>query len=195
MATIRLYMTMSLDGYVTGPQDSMADPMGVDGFRLFNWLDRRDDPGPSGQVHAESMATRALISGRRTYEHACHWQGDHHDGVPVFVLTHDVPADPPPGSVRYVPDVHDAAAQARAVAGDGDVMVHGAGAAQALLQAGELDELELHVVPVLLGQGRRLFDHLPAEHIELELIRCLTTPDIDDLAQRVTHLRYRVRRA
>jgi dihydrofolate reductase len=195
MATIRLYMTMSLDGYVTGPQDSMADPMGVDGFRLFNWLDRRDDPGPSGQVHAESMATRALISGRRTYEHAGHWQGDHHDGVPVFVLTHDVPADPPPGSVRYVPDVHDAAAQARAVAGDGDVMVHGAGAAQALLQAGELDELELHVVPVLLGQGRRLFDHLPAEHIELELIRCLTTPDIDDLAQRVTHLRYRVRRA
>jgi dihydrofolate reductase len=195
MATIRLYMTMSLDGYVTGPQDSMADPMGVDGFRLFNWLDRRDDPGPSGQVHAESMATRALISGRRTYEHAGHWQGDHHDGVPVFVLTHDVPADPPPGSVRYVPDVHDAAAQARAVAGDGDVMVHGAGAAQALLQAGELDELELHVVPVLLGQGRRLFDHRPAEHIELELIRCLTTPDIDDLAQRVTHLRYRVRRA
>ena len=69
--------------------------------------------------------------------------------------------------------------------GDGNVMVHGAGAAQAL--AGQLDELELHVVPVLLGQGRRLFDNLSAEHIELDLVRRLTTPE-------VTHLRYRVRR-
>ena len=72
-------------------------------------------------------------------------------------------------------------------------MVHGAGAAQALLRIGELDELELHVVPVLLGQGRRLFDHLPAEHIELELLRRLT-PDDADLAHRIMHLRYRVRR-
>ena len=136
--------------------------MGIGGFRLFNWLDRRDDPGPSGQVYAEAMATRAVISGRRTYELAGRWQGDHHDGVPIFVLTHDVPDDPPPGSVRYVTDVRECAAQARAAAGDGDVMVHGAGAAQALLRAGQLDELELHVVPVLLGQGRRLFDNLPA---------------------------------
>lgn len=193
MAIIRLYMTMSLDGFVAGPQDSVEDPMGIGGFRLFNWLDRRNDPGPSGQVMAEGNSTRALISGRRTYEHAGHWGGDHHDGVPIFVLTHDVPDDPPPGSVRYVTDVRECAAQARAAAGDGAVMVHGAGAAQALLRAGELDELELHVVPVLLGQGRRLFDHLPADTIELELVRCLTTPDLEDLAQHVTHLRYRVR--
>ena len=72
-------------------------------------------------------------------------------------------------------------------------MVHGAGAAQALLRIGQLDELELHVVPVLLGQGRRLFDHLPAEHVELDLLRRLT-PDDGDLAHRVMHLRYRVRR-
>src|SRR3954471_18120433 len=130
---IRVDMTISLDGYVTGPGDGMDTPMGVGGFRLFNWLDRRDDPGPSGRVFAESMATRAVISGRRTYEHARRWQGDHHDGVPVFVLTHDVPADPPPGSVQYVADVRDAAARARAAAGDADVVVQGAGAAQALL--------------------------------------------------------------
>jgi riboflavin biosynthesis pyrimidine reductase len=68
------------------------------------------------------------------------------------------------------------------------------GAAQALLRAGQLDELELHVVPVLLGQGRRLFDNLPAQHIELDLIRRLTTPEVEDLAQHVMHLRYRVRR-
>ncbi len=70
MSTIRLDMTISLDGYVAGPRDSVDTPMGVDGFRLFNWLDRRSDPGPSGEVTAEGNATRALISGRRTYEHA-----------------------------------------------------------------------------------------------------------------------------
>src|SRR5919107_6064561 len=177
MALIRLYMTVSVDGYVTGPQDSVDAPMGVDGFRLFNWLDRRNDPGPSGQVFREVLATRAVIAGRRTYEHAGRWQGDHHDGVPVFVLTHDVPDDPPPGTIRYVTDVHECARQARAAAGDADVLTHGAGAAQALLRAGELDELELHVVPVLLGQGRRLFENLPAEAVELELVRQLTSPD------------------
>jgi dihydrofolate reductase len=193
VAQIRLDMSMSLDGYVVGPQDSMEAPMGTDGFRLFNWLDRRNDPGPSGEVYSELLATRAVISGRRTYEHAGHWQGDHHDGVPIFVLTHHVPDEPPPGSVRFVTDVIECASQARAAAGDGDVIVSGAGAAQALLRAGELDEMELHIVPVLLGQGRRLFDNLPPEHIELDLLRRLTTPD-EKLAQRVTHLRYRVRR-
>jgi len=189
---IRLDMTMSLDGYVVGPDDTVDAPMGDGGFRLFNWLDRRDEPGPSGQVFAEVMATRAVIAGRRTYEHAGRWQGDHHDGVPIFVLTHHVPVDPPPGSVRYVTDARDAAAQARAAAGDADVVVMGAGAAQALLRAGELDEMELHVVPVLLGQGRRLFD---GHHAELDLVRRLTTGDEVEPAQHVMHLRYRIRRA
>lgn len=192
-SVIRLYMSVSLDGYVAGPRDGIEDPMGVGGFRLFNWLDRRQDPGPNGQVYGELQATRAVISGRRTYELAGHWQGDHHDGVPIFVLTSQVPPDPPPGSVRFLTDVDACADQARAAAGGGDVMVHGAGAAQALLRAGQLDELELHVVPVLLGQGRRLFDHLPAEPTELELLRTLIADDVDDPAQRVTHLRYRVR--
>jgi dihydrofolate reductase len=171
----------------------MDEPMGVGGFRLFNWLDLRNDPGPNGQVVKEMNETRAVIAGRRTYEHANRWQGDHHDGVPIFILTHDIPDEPPPGSVRYVTDVRECAAQAREAAGNSDVMVHGAGAGQALLRAGELDELELHVVPVLLGQGRRLFDNLPAEHVELELIRALT-PEDGELEQRVVHLRYRVRR-
>ncbi|MGY1609606.1 MULTISPECIES: dihydrofolate reductase family protein [unclassified Geodermatophilus] len=191
--SIRLDMTVSLDGFVVGPEDSPQEPMGIGGFRLFNWLDHRLDPGPNGQVFAESMATRAVVSGRRTYEHAGHWNGDHHDGVPVFVLTHQVPEEPPPGSVRFVTDVRACAAQARAAAGDADVLVLGAGAAQALLRAGELDEMELHVVPVLLGGGRRLFDHLPAERTELELTRELNAADADP-EHRVLHLRYRIRR-
>ena len=189
---IRLDMTISVDGYVVGPNDSVDAPMGEGGFRLFNWLDRRNDPGPSGQVVGESMATRAVISGRRTFEHAGQWNGDHHEGVPIFILTHEVPSEPPPGSVRYVTDARDAAAQARAAAGDADVLAMGAGAAQALLRVGELDELELHVVPVLLGRGRPLFDDLP--RVDLELVRRLTTGDEVEPAQRVMHLRYRVRR-
>jgi len=185
MAKIRLDMTMSLDGYVAGPKDDHDDPMGLGGFRLFNWLDHRNEPGPHGDRVAELLATRAFISGRHTYELANHWQGDHHDGVPIFVLTHDVPDEPPPGSVRFMTDVAACAAAAREAAGDADVAVHGAGAAQSLLLAGELDELELHVVPVLLGQGKRLFDHLPADIVELELVREVSTPE-------VMHLRYRL---
>jgi dihydrofolate reductase len=191
--SIRLDMTTSLDGYVVGPNDNVDAPMGDGGFRLFNWLDRREDPGPSGEVYAEAMATRAVIAGRRTFEHAGQWQGDHHDGVPIFILTHEVPADPPPGSVRYVTDPRAAAAEARAAAGDADVVVQGAGAGQALLRAGELDELELHVVPVLLGQGRRLFDDVP--RLDLDLVRRLTTGDEVEPSQRVMHLRYRIRRS
>src|SRR3954451_3657941 len=191
---LRLDMTVSLDGFVAGPDDGPEAPLGRGGFRLFNWLDRRHDPGPSGEVYAEATATRAVLAGRRTYELAGRWGGDHHDGVPIVVLTHDAPDEPPPGTVEYATDPTEAAGRARAVAGDGDVLVLGAGAAQALLRVGALDEIALHVVPVLLGRGRRLFEGLPAELVELELVRRRETPDTEDLARRVTHLRYRVRR-
>lgn len=184
---IRLDMTMSLDGFVAGPDDRPGQELGLGGFRLFNWLDDRMSDGPSGQVFGEAMATGALISGRRTFELAGRWQGDHHDGVPIFVLTHHVEeGDVPPGSARFVTDVEACAGQARAAAGDRAVMVHGAGAAQALLRAGLLDEMEIHLVPVLLGEGRRLFDLLAPDQIELELVRRMAARD-------VTHLRYRIR--
>jgi dihydrofolate reductase len=193
MSSIRVDMTVSLDGYVAGPDDGPEAPLGTGGFRLFNWLDKRNDPGPSGEVFAEALTTRALISGRRTYELAGRWGGDHHNGVPIFVLTHEVPAETPPGTVRYVADVAECVALARAAVGDGVAMVHGAGAAQALLRAGAVDELDLHVVPVLLGRGRRLFDHLAAGHVELELDRQTRTRDVDHPGQHVLHVRYRVR--
>ncbi|WP_236792487.1 dihydrofolate reductase family protein [Amycolatopsis sp. GM8] len=188
MARIVLYMTMSLDGFVTGPDDGPEHPLGRGGGRVLSWLDDRMSDGPSGQVFREALATGAVISGRRTFELAGRWQGDHHDGVPIFVLTHHVDdGDVPPGSARFVTSVEDCAAQARAAAGDRAVMVHGASAGQSLLRAGLLDEMEIHLIPVLLGEGRRLFENLGAQHIELELVRQLRAPD-------VTHLRYRVRR-
>jgi dihydrofolate reductase len=184
MSRLVLYMSMSLDGFIAGPDDRQGQELGRDGGRLFNWLDDRMSEGPSGQVFREAMATGAVISGRRTFELAGRWQGDHHDGVPIFVLTHHVDeGDVPPGSARFVTDVEDCAELARTAAGARAVMVHGAGAAQALLRAGLLDEMEIHLVPVLLSGGRRLFDSLGPGHIELELSRRLEARD-------VTHLHY-----
>lgn len=187
-APIRLYMSMSLDGFIAGPDDRPGQELGRGGGRLFDWLDDRLGPGINGQVYSEALATGAVISGRRTFELAGRWQGDHHDGVPIHVLTHHVDdGDVPPGSARFYTDVLACAADARAAAGDRAVMVHGAGAAQSLLRAGQLDELELHVVPVLLGGGRPLFDGAAGERVELELVRSLE-------GREATHLRYRVRR-
>jgi dihydrofolate reductase len=187
-APIRLYMSMSLDGFVTGPDDREGQELGRNGGRLFKWLDDRHGPGPNGEVFRELMSTGAVIAGRRTFELAKRWQGDHHGGVPIFVLTHHVDdGDRPPGAARFCTDVVECATEARTAAGDRAVMVHGAGAAQALLQAGQLDELEIHLVPVLLGAGRRLFEDRDSNHIELELVRRLEGRD-------ATHLRYRVRR-
>jgi len=184
MATIRLYMAMSLDGFVCGPDDRPGQELGQGGGRLFNWLDERDGEGVDGQVYGEAMATSAVITGRRTFELAGRWGGDHHDGVPIHVLTqHRDDQEAPAAGTTFYTDVAACAADARAAAGDRAVMVHGASAAQALLRAGELDELEIHLVPVLLGAGRRLFED--TDRVELERVRQLEGRD-------VTHLRYRV---
>lgn len=186
MTTIRLYMSMSLDGFIAGPDDEPGQEMGRGGFRLFDWLDHRDGPGINGEVYAEAVATGAVISGRRTFELAGRWGGDHHDGVPINVLTHgSADGEELSENTRFYEDVAACAADSRAAAGDRAVMVHGAGAAQALLRAGELDEIELHLVPVLLGAGRPLFDNLEGLTIELEPVRQLD-------GRGVTHLRYQV---
>jgi dihydrofolate reductase len=183
-----LYMSMSLDGYITGPNDGPSNGLGTDGDRLHEWLGEPvadypqfDPPGSSGQVVAEMMATGAVVVGRKTFDYAGQWGGDHH-GVPIFVPTRGIPPEPQSGWVHYVPDAVTAMREAKAAAGDENVMVHGAGLAQSLLREGLLDELEIHLIPVVLGDGRRLFS---ADRIELELSRVLDAPG-------VTHLHYRV---
>jgi dihydrofolate reductase len=128
-----------------------------------------------------------VVAGRGTVEPAGHWGGDHHDGVPIFILSrrsHEVEEARWP-LVTYVSDVSTAMARAREAAGERDVLVHGVGTAQLALAAGVLDELQIHLVPVLLGDGRRLFEHLGDGQIELEPIRIVA-------GDGVTHLRYRV---
>ena len=108
----------------------------------------------NGQVFDEFMATGAVVAGRGTFEPAGGWGGDHHDGVPIFILTRHDPADLRQWPlVTYVNDVTTAMTRAKEAAGDKDVLVHGAGTAQLGLAAGVLDEMELHVVPVLFGEG------------------------------------------
>jgi dihydrofolate reductase len=188
-----LFMSMSLDGYIAGPNDEPDNP-GGDGFdRLHEWgaAAYGESPrpsGPAGELLAEMDATGAVLAGRRTAEQVDHWGGDHH-GVPIFVPSHR-----PPGPsvanyplVTYVTDgIESAMARAKAAAGYRNVIVHGAYTAQRALEAGVLDELEIHQIPVLFGRGRRLFDVLPSR-VELEIVRVIDTPE-------ATHIHYRVRR-
>ncbi|HEX5620477.1 MAG TPA: dihydrofolate reductase family protein [Solirubrobacteraceae bacterium] len=187
-----LYMSMSLDGFITGPDDGPRQGLGRGGERLHDWLGRGSGPadfrpeGPSAQIFDEVLATGAVLVGRRTFDIAGGWNGDHHDGVPIFVPTRGAPPESPWERVHYVADgVESAMAQAKQAAGDRNVMVHGADLAQSLLRAGVLDELEIQLIPVLLGAGRPLFGEL-AEPAELELTRVVDAPG-------VTHLRFRVR--
>ena len=194
-----LYMSMSLDGFIAGPNEGPGNGLGDGGHRLHEWVLPGADAdheaisdlgGVNGQVVDEFMATGAVVAGRGTFEPAGGWGGDHHDGVPIWVLSRrepgiDVGQWP---LVAYVDEVSIAMSEAKRAAGDKNVLVHGAATAQLALAAGVLDELEIHLIPVLLGQGRRLFDNLAPEHIELERTRIL------EGEAGVTHMHYRVQR-
>jgi dihydrofolate reductase len=201
MSAAVLYMSMSLDGFIAGPNESVDNGLGDGGERLHEWAfagGAADDgsgmparpPGLDGEVYDEMLSTGAVVAGRGTVEPAGYWGGDHHDGVPIFILSRQ--QSPPEVAqwplVSFVGDVETAIARAREAAGEKNVLVHGATVAQLALAAGVLDELQIHLVPVLLGQGRRLFDQLGPEHVELEPIAVIDAPG-------ATHLRYRVRRS
>jgi dihydrofolate reductase len=198
MSSSVLYMSMSLDGYIAGPNHGPDNPGGDDFMRLHDWFGFASEPGPNeelvdpsgiGQQFFEEInLTGAVVSGRNTVEQTDHWGGDHH-GVPIFVVSHR-----PPGPsaakyplVTYVDDgIASAMAQAKTAAGDRNVMMHGgAYTLRTALEAGVLDELQIHQIPVLFGGGQPLFEQLPAR-VELEIVRVIDTPE-------ATHIRYRVR--
>ncbi|MFH8253236.1 dihydrofolate reductase family protein [Microbacterium sp. B2969] len=180
-------MSMSLDGFIAGPNESDDNGLGDGGERLHEWVFP-----PEGDVNAqvvdEFMSTGAVVAGRGTFEPAEGWHGDHHDGVPIWVLSRrPIPAwASTMPAVHYTNDISDAFTSARAAAGERNVLVHGAATAQRALAAGLLDEIQIHLVPVLFGTGRRLFDDLGSPRRELERISVLNGEG------GVTHLRYRV---
>lgn len=187
MSTAVLYMSMSLDGYIAGPNDEPGNPGGSGFDRLHEWFGYAPEGG-ARQLKDEYEATGAVLVGRRTAEQVDHYGGDHH-GVPIFVVSHRLPGPEVANYplVRYVTDGIEAAmVQAKAAAGERNVLVHGASTAQRALEAGVLDEVQIHLIPVLFGGGRRLFEVLPSR-VELEIMRVIDTPQ-------ATHIRYRVRR-
>jgi dihydrofolate reductase len=185
-----LDMSVSLDGFVCGPNETPDNGLGDNGRRLHWWIREEAEAEPEGvnaQLMGQLMATGAVVAGRGTVEPAGWWEGDHHDGVPIFILTRtrtaaDVEQWP---LITVLDDVAEAITHAKAAAGDRDVLVHGVGVGAAALSAGVLDEMQLHLVPAILGEGRRLFEGIGAEPHEFELTRNVEGPG-------VTHLRYRV---
>jgi dihydrofolate reductase len=202
MARVQLDITMSLDGFVAGPNDGPELPLGAGGERLHEWVfplaSWREPHGLEGgetnsssEVLEESLqATGAIVVGKRMFDNAGGWGDNPPFHKPVFVLTHTArePLAKDGGTTfTFVTDgVESAVEQAKAAAGDKNVSIGGgASIAQQCLRAGLLDELQIHVAPLLLGGGVRLFDDLGGEGIDLEVTRVIESPG-------VTHLRYRV---
>jgi dihydrofolate reductase len=215
MARLTLDITMSLDGFIAGPNQTLEQPLGEGGERLHEWLVRlasfRERHGlPGGETNGDTevmeeplRATGAVVMGRRMFSggdgpweddaNADGWWGDDPPfHVPVFVLTHhprETVVKQGGTTYTFVTDGIEAALeQARAAAGDKDVALGGgATLVQQYVKAGLLDELQIHVVPVLLGGGVSLFDRLDIDPVELEATRVIESP-------LVTHLRFRVPR-
>ena len=202
MGKVATGLSMSLDGFIAGPNDGQGQPLGEGGERLFEWFSAGDTeyglPGTemvfrvspqSAEMLREAHAGMgAFVTGRRTFDIANGWGGSPPLGVPTFVVTHKVPEEwVYEGSpFRFVTDgVEGAVEKARAAAGERDVAVGAASIAQQCLRAGILDEVHVDLVPVLLGDGVRLFEHLGAGPIELESTRVIEGAG-------VTHLTFRV---
>jgi dihydrofolate reductase len=183
MGKVIFNMTMSLDGFVAGPNDSPENGLGDGGDRLFHWYFSGD-----AAILNEAMGTfGAMVTGRRTFDIARGW-GGHPPGAPCFVLTHTTPQEWVKNGSPFVfvtDGIESAIRQARQAAGNKNVVVSTASTLQQCLKAGLMDEIHIDVVPVLLGAGVRLFDQLGIGPIELESIRVIEAPG-------VTHLGFRV---
>ncbi len=180
MSTVRFEISMSLDGYVTAS--------GVHGGQvLHEWAFGDNERGRD--VHADSQDTvGASIAGRRTYDLSIPWWGANGPGsearTPTIIMSHSEPENVPKGGVyAFAGSPEDAVATATAIAGDKDVDVFSASIGGQLLRAGLVDEVGVHLVPVLLGLGTRLLDDAGG-HIRLQITRIVEEA-------KATHLRYR----
>jgi dihydrofolate reductase len=190
MGKLLLSFSMSLDGFIAGPDVSLDEPMGRGGERLHQWMfndspERGVDPHMAKEIFD---VVGAVILGRRTFDVGLKPWEDTPFPAPCFVLTHR-PRETlamKSGTFSFVADgIASALDQARAAAGGKDIVVMGANAAQQYLQAGLVDTLVLQLAPVLLGAGTRLFDHLGTDQIELTQTRLIGSPF-------VTHMKFDV---
>lgn len=199
MGSVGAGFSMSLDGFIAGPNNEVD--------RVFAWmfqgdkdvklskgdedLDLKVSSEGAEQFEELTHTIGAIVSGRRMFDTANAWGGKHPLNVPVVVLTHNPPQEwvnKPDSPFTFVTDgIESAVAKAKEIAGDKTVGVGGADVTRQCLKAGLLDEISIDLVPVLLGKGVRLFEHLGIEPIDLEITD--VTKDVG-----VTHLRYRVKK-
>ncbi len=211
MARLRLDISMSLDGFIAGPNQSEENPLGEGGMQLHEWVFglaawRKPHGEEGGEVNASTEVVEeslenlgAGVMGRNMFGGQGPWGADPWDGwwgddppfhMPVFIVTHHArePVTKQGGTTfTFVTDGIEAALElAREAAGGKDVALSGgANVAQQYLKAGLIDQMQIHVVPVLLGHGARLFDNLGGAEVELECTRAIEAPG-------VTHVTYRV---
>ena len=189
MTKVIFDMSMSLDGYVTAAGVRPEEPMGDGGQQLHEWAFGADERGR--EVLAESASSvGASIAGRRTYDLSVPWWGPDGPGgearTPTFIVSHGTPEQVPEGSVyTFAGSPIEALELAAAAAGDKDVDVFSASIGRQLLRAGRIDEIHVHLVPVLFGAGTRLVEDLGGTHVQLEIIGVGEGP-------KATHLRYAV---
>lgn len=201
MGKVIFNMTMSLDGFVAGPNDSPENGLGDGGQGLFNWYFKGDTevlisegtpPLKVSKQSAELMkdsfkSLGAGVWGRKTFDIAHAW-GGHPPGSPAFIVTHNVPQEwVKEGSpFTFVTDgVESAIRQAKEAAGDKEVVICTPSILQQALKAGLVDEIYVDLAPILIGGGVSMFDHLGIGPVDLECIQVTQTPD-------VVHLTYRV---
>ena len=203
MGKVAVDLSMSLDGFITGPNDGPENGLGDGGERLHEWLydlsswrERHGLAGGQANRDAEILDeafknTGAIVMGRRMFDIAeAPWGDNPPFHMPVFVVTHrarEKVVKQGGTTFTFVTDgIESALERAKAISGDKDISVAGgANVLQQYLKAGLLDEIQIHLIPILLGDGRRLFDQLDTQQIELETTRVIESPG-------VTHLRFSI---
>jgi dihydrofolate reductase len=196
MTKIAAAITISVDGYITGPNDGPTQGLGAGGERLHYWVfggpwsydeePKGDAVGADKEYLDEAFGRGgAVIIGRNMYEAAGAWGGDNPFGVPLFVVTHRPEEEPSEGGFTFVNGLDQALTRAREAAGDKDISVGGgADVIRQALRAGYVDELSITIAPVILGEGKRLFEGFDRS-MNLEHERLLQSPF-------ATHITYRV---
>jgi dihydrofolate reductase len=189
MGKVIFDISMSLDGFIAGANARPEAGLGDGGERLHDWGFNSADP--RNRALMEWYATMgANIFGRTGYDHSIlHWGSDGPTGaarIPTVIVSHSMPQDIPQGSVySFVDSVEAALETAKKLAGDKDIYITGADVAGQFLKRGLIDEISIHLVPVLFGSGTRLFEGLDSEHISLGIIEAIQTAE-------AIHLRFRV---
>lgn len=191
MGKVIFVISMSLDGFIAGPNVRLKEPMGEGGLVLHDWLSDTSDPRNREILIQGVGSIGAVITGRRNYDMSIRWwdaDGPTGDArVPLFVVSHSKPGDVPVNGVyTFTDSIESALSQARAAAGAKDISVMGgANIAQQFFKANLIDEIQIHLIPVILNGGLRLFEHIGSEHILLENIKAVQTTA-------ATHLRFHI---